>query len=97
MAHTAGGSLRFGIDEKKLAAVWEYRTSPLYTEAERAALDLSFKIRRDRDVSPRVPDESLRIVFRCFRMENDVSDVHALGGVPASEPSTTRWIEPRPA
>lgn len=41
MAHTAGGSLRFGVDEKKLAAVWEYRTSPLYTEAERVALDFA--------------------------------------------------------
>ncbi len=41
MAHTAGGSLRFGTDEKKLAAVWEYRTSPLYTEAERVALDFA--------------------------------------------------------
>jgi alkylhydroperoxidase family enzyme len=41
MAHTAGGSLRFGVDEKKVAAVWEYRTSPLYTEAERVALDFA--------------------------------------------------------
>ena len=41
MAHTAGGSLRFGIDEQKLAAVWEYRTSPLFTEAERVALDFA--------------------------------------------------------
>lgn len=41
MAHTAGGSLRFGINEKKLDAVWEYRTSPLYTQAERVALDFA--------------------------------------------------------
>jgi len=41
MAHTAGASLRHGIDEKKLDAVWEYRTSPLYTEAERVALDFT--------------------------------------------------------
>lgn len=41
MAHTAGGSLRFGIDERKLAAVWEYRVSPLFTEAERVALDFA--------------------------------------------------------
>jgi alkylhydroperoxidase family enzyme len=41
MAHTAGGSLRFGVDEKKVAAVWEYRMSPLYTEAERVALDFA--------------------------------------------------------
>jgi alkylhydroperoxidase family enzyme len=43
MAHTAGGSLRFGIEEKKLAAVWDYRASPLYTEAERAALDFTIE------------------------------------------------------
>jgi alkylhydroperoxidase family enzyme len=41
MAHTAGASLRLGVDEKKLEAVWEYRTSPLYTEAERVALDFA--------------------------------------------------------
>jgi len=41
MAHTAGGALHFGVDEKKLAAVWDYQTSPLFSEAERAALDLA--------------------------------------------------------
>ena len=41
MAHNAGGSLRFGMNEAKLAAVWEYRTSPLYTEGERVALDFA--------------------------------------------------------
>ena len=41
MAHTAGGSLRFGIEEKKLEAVWEFRTSPLFSEAERVALDFA--------------------------------------------------------
>ena len=41
MAHTAGASLRLGVDEKKLAVIWEYRTSPLYTEAERVALDFA--------------------------------------------------------
>ena len=41
MAHTAGGALRFGIEDKKLAAVWEYQTSPLYSEAERTTLDFA--------------------------------------------------------
>ena len=41
MAHNAEGSLRFGITEEKLAAVWDYRASPLYTEAERVALEFS--------------------------------------------------------
>lgn len=41
MAHTIGGALRLGVDEKKLDALWEYKTSPLYTEAERLALDFA--------------------------------------------------------
>src|SRR5688500_17614758 len=41
MAHTAGGALHFGIACEKVAAVWDYQTSPLYSPAERAALDLA--------------------------------------------------------
>jgi uncharacterized peroxidase-related enzyme len=41
MAHTAGGAMHFGIPEEKVRAVWEYRTSPLFTEGERAALDVA--------------------------------------------------------
>jgi uncharacterized peroxidase-related enzyme len=41
MAHTAGGALHFGVEDKKLAAVWDYQTSPLFGAAERAALDLA--------------------------------------------------------
>ncbi len=41
MAHTAGGAMHFGVDEQKIAAIWDYQTSPLYTEAERVALDVA--------------------------------------------------------
>ena len=41
MAHTAGGALHFGIEDRKLAAVWDYQTSPLFNEAERATLDFA--------------------------------------------------------
>jgi len=41
MAHTAGGALHFGIEDRKLAAVWEFRTSALFSEAERVALDFA--------------------------------------------------------
>jgi uncharacterized peroxidase-related enzyme len=41
MAHTAGGALHFGVDDKKLASVWEYQTSPLYSGAERVTLDFA--------------------------------------------------------
>lgn len=39
MAHTAGAALRLGVDEAKLDQLWEYQTSPLFSEAERVALD----------------------------------------------------------
>lgn len=41
MAHNAGGSLRAGVRNEKLEAVWQYESSALFSEAERAALDFS--------------------------------------------------------
>jgi len=41
-AHTAHGAVRMaGADEAKIAAVWEFETSDLFTPAERAALNLA--------------------------------------------------------
>jgi uncharacterized peroxidase-related enzyme len=41
MAHTAGGALLHGVDPAKVAAVWDFRTSALYSEAEKVALDFA--------------------------------------------------------
>ena len=41
MAHNAGGSLRSGIKDAKLAAVWEFRTSPQFDARERVALEFA--------------------------------------------------------
>lgn len=41
MAHQVGGAYKLGVDEKKFDAIWEYQTSPLFSEAERAALDVA--------------------------------------------------------
>jgi uncharacterized peroxidase-related enzyme len=38
MAHTAHTAGRVGIPDAKEEALWEYETSPLFTDAERAAL-----------------------------------------------------------
>jgi uncharacterized peroxidase-related enzyme len=40
-AHTLLAAERFGASRERLEAIWEYATSPLFTEAERAALDLA--------------------------------------------------------
>ena len=41
MAHTVLGAKNFGIDETRLAALWEYADSPLFTQAERVALEFA--------------------------------------------------------
>jgi uncharacterized peroxidase-related enzyme len=40
-AHTIRAAERYGADAQKLENVWEYRTHPAFTEAERAALDFA--------------------------------------------------------
>lgn len=40
-AHTASNSSRSGIDDDKLAHVWEFETSPHFNDAERVALRLA--------------------------------------------------------
>ena len=40
-AHTAAHAAHAGVDAEKVAAVWEFETSDLFTEAERAALRIA--------------------------------------------------------
>lgn len=40
-AHTLLGAKNFGISDAKLADVWTYNTSPLYSQEERLALDFA--------------------------------------------------------
>lgn len=41
MAHAAEAAHRMGMDDAKLAAVTDYRASPLFTDAERVALEFA--------------------------------------------------------
>ena len=40
-AHSLVAARIHGIDQEKLEAIWVYQTSPLYSDAERAALDFA--------------------------------------------------------
>ncbi len=41
MAHTAEGAAKLGVEQQKIDAVWDYQTSPLFSAAERSALDVA--------------------------------------------------------
>ncbi len=40
-AHTALAAIRFGADNARLDAIWQYRGSDLFTDAEKAAFDFA--------------------------------------------------------
>ena len=73
MAHTAGGALRLGVDEQKLAALWAYKASPLYTDAERLALDFAL-------AAAAVPNDVSDELFAAMRAHwNDDQMVEIVG------------------
>ncbi len=40
-AHTIRAAERYGAEEQKMANIWEYKTHPAFSDAERVALDLA--------------------------------------------------------
>jgi len=84
MAHTAGGALRLGVSEAKVAALWEYRSSPLYTEAERVALDFAL-------AASAVPNEVTDAQFAELRRHWDEGQVVEIVGVIATFGFLNRW------
>jgi uncharacterized peroxidase-related enzyme len=84
MAHTAGGAMRFGVDEAKLAAVWDYRTSPVYSEAERVALDFAL-------AAASVPNDVTDELFACLRKHWSDGQVVEILAVIATFGFLNRW------
>jgi len=84
MAHTAGGALRFGVDDKKLAALWDYRTSPLYSAAERVALDFAL-------AAGAVPNDVTEEMFAGMRKHWSETQIVEIVGVIAAFGFLNRW------
>jgi uncharacterized peroxidase-related enzyme len=84
MAHTAGGALHFGVEERRLAAVWEYRTSPLFTEAERVALDFAL-------AAASVPNDVTEEMFAAMRKHWSENQIVEIAAVVAYFGFLNRW------
>ena len=96
MAHTAGGALHLGVAEEKVAAIWEYRTSPLYSESERAALDFAL-------AAAAVPNDVTDELFAELRRHWDEGQIVEILGVVSLFGFLNRWndslatpLEPEP-
>jgi len=84
MAHTAGGALHFGVDDNKLAAVWDYQVSPLFSAAERAALDLAV-------AGAAVPNAATDAMFAELRKHWSEEQIVEIVGVIAMFGFLNRW------
>lgn len=84
MAHTVLGAGLKGIDDAKLAAIWDYQTSPLFSEAERAALDFAA-------AAASVPNAVTAEVGERLRASWDEGEIVEILGVIALFGFLNRW------
>lgn len=71
MAHTAGAALRLGVDAGQLDQLWEYRTSPLFSPAERVALDFALAA----GSVPNEVDDALFARMKDFWSDDDIVEI----------------------
>lgn len=72
MAHTIEGAKHLGVEEQKLAAIWDYRSSPLFDEGERVTLDFAFAAAQQPN---RVTDEDFAALRKYWNEEQIVEIV----------------------
>jgi uncharacterized peroxidase-related enzyme len=83
-AHTLLGAKNFGVDEARLAALWDFRTSPLFSEKERVALEFAL------DAAAQ-PNEVTDASFSALRRHWSESEIVEILGVVAMFGFLNRW------
>lgn len=72
-AHSLVAAQIHGIDQAKLDAIWDYQSSPLYTDAERAALDFALAA----GSVPNGVDEAIMAPMRAHWSEDQIVEILA--------------------
>lgn len=83
-AHTIRAAERYGAEAEKMEHIWEYRTHPAFSDAERAALDLALAA----SVIPNNVDPALQARVREYWDEGEIVE---LMGVIALFGYLNRW------
>lgn len=73
-AHEAVDARERGVDPDKIAAVWEFETSPLYSEAERVALRMA----RDASMQPSMAETAHFDALREHYTEGEIVEIMAV-------------------
>jgi uncharacterized peroxidase-related enzyme len=83
-AHTALAAERYGATQERLDAIWDYRTSPLFSDAERAAFDFAL-------AASAVPNAVTPEVAEALRRHWDEGEIVEILGVIALFGYLNRW------
>jgi len=83
-AHTAHGAEHRGADAEKLAAIWDFETSDLFTSAEKAALDLAL-------AAGSVPNQATDEQFTALRAHYSEDEIVEIAAVIALFGFLNRW------
>lgn len=83
-AHTIRAAERYDASEEQLHHIWEYKTSPAFSEAERAALDFSI-------AASSIPNAVDDAISENLRHHWDEGDIVEITGVVALFGFLNRW------
>ena len=83
-AHAAHGAREQGVAQEKIDAVWSFEDSPLFNEAERAAINLAMK-------AGRVPNETTDADFDRLRANFSETEITEIVAVIAMFGFLNRW------
>jgi uncharacterized peroxidase-related enzyme len=70
-AHTVLAAERYGATRERLGAIWDYRASPLFTDAERAAFDFALAA----STIPNAVDEGIAANLRAHWDEGEIVEI----------------------
>lgn len=70
-AHTALAARRYGASEERLQAIWEYRSSPLFSDAERVAFDFAIAAAS----VPNAVDAELAATLRAHWTDEEIVEI----------------------
>ena len=83
-AHAIRAAERYGAEQEKLENIWEYKTHPAFSEAEKAALDFAFAA----STVPNSVDDEIAEKLRKFWDEGEIVEIT---GVVALFGYLNRW------
>jgi len=96
-AHTANNAERAGTEDDKIAAIWAFETSDLFTEAERAALGFAEAASQVPNMTSEADFAELRKHFTEFQIVEIMSVIAMFGYLNRWNDTMATTLEPEPA